>query len=275
MTSPSWPRYAGPPTGMLVLETCGLLGAGGIDWGPKYYMLDECALADPLLARLPAVFNPGWRIGHFRRLVPEGYHNSQGALNNQLTDPGLCALFDDIRTVTQSRVLLSTRRLAAIWRLNTGASAANVDRRFYRHAGSVAPLDRLATVIADGTPVDAPGVRVVELPLAVFVDDQPGRRFLDLSLDSNDRYQLIFLKRGQDVGQIDLGPVPPHRRQPGLATYAPELPPDATRLGFDTIVITPTAGDDPKGIGHLLLDGYPPTDAELKRRAAVRDAMPR
>src|SRR5262249_25959041 len=64
------------PARMRVLDTCGLMGSSGLEQGPYAYMLDECALADPLLARLPAVFNAEWRTGHYRRMIPAGYRES-------------------------------------------------------------------------------------------------------------------------------------------------------------------------------------------------------
>ena len=83
---PSSPRGRGP---IGVLNTCGLMGAGGLEFGPYIHLLDECALADPLLARLPAVFNPEWRTGHYRRMVPGGYKESLESSSNLIQDPGL------------------------------------------------------------------------------------------------------------------------------------------------------------------------------------------
>jgi hypothetical protein len=48
------------------------------------------------------------------------------------------------------------------------------------------------------------------------------------------------------------------------------LPPSATAEGFDTIVVTTVAGER-FAVGHLLLDGYAPTDALLARRVYLRD----
>jgi arabinofuranosyltransferase len=48
-------------------------GYGRLDLGPYVHLLDECALADPLLAHLPAVYNAEWRTGHYRRIIPAGY----------------------------------------------------------------------------------------------------------------------------------------------------------------------------------------------------------
>lgn len=273
--TPEWTSGQRLPVNMNVLDTCGLMGSAGLEWGPMTHLLDECALADPLLARLPAIFNPEWRTGHFRRMVPEDYRQSIELRANRLADPGLRALYDDILLITRSRRLLSAERLAAIWRANTGVSATGLDYRYYRYGGSIATLDELGAVVPDGTFGNAPNARDLTTPLAVFVEDRPGRRHLDVTLDSDDSYMLTFIRANRIVTTMTLGPIPQHRRQPGLASYTESLPPTATREGFDTIVIGPLAGEN-FAIGHLLLDGHAPTDAELSRRIMIRDrAIPR
>ncbi len=131
--SPEWPTGASQPVATRVDARCGGLGKNGLQ-RPMTHLLDECALADPLLARLPAAYNPEWRIGHFRRMIPEGYRESleQGA--NLLSDIGLRPLYDDLRLITRTPRLLSRARLAAIWRVNTGAARRQIDHRFYRFA---------------------------------------------------------------------------------------------------------------------------------------------
>jgi hypothetical protein len=52
------------------------IGYFGYEAGPQVHVLDDWALGDPLLARLPlssAVLSSHWRIGHFRRDIPPGY----------------------------------------------------------------------------------------------------------------------------------------------------------------------------------------------------------
>ena len=114
---------------------CGGLGAKGLQ-GPLTHLLDECALADPLLARLPAAYSPEWRIGHFRRMIPKGYQESLELETDVLTDSGLRPLYDDIRLITRAPRLLSRARLAAIWRVNTGADQRQIDHRFYSFVDS-------------------------------------------------------------------------------------------------------------------------------------------
>ena len=130
---PEWPASARLPVPMSVMDTCGGMGRQGLFWGPMTHLLDKCALADPLLARLPAIFDHEWRIGHFQRMIPEGYRESleQGA--NRLADTGLWPLYDDLRLITRAPRLLSRARLAAIWRVNTGGNQRSIDRLFYRH----------------------------------------------------------------------------------------------------------------------------------------------
>ena len=253
--SPAWPRAGDAAGPVKVEETCGLLGSAGLGNSPYTHLLDDCALADPLLARLPAMFNTNWRPGHFRRLIPAGYRESLQSSSNQLADQALRSLYDDIRMATRSHTLMAMDRFRAIWRLTTGRHRNAIDRRFYRHGGSLVPLDALSTPKPNEAAWDAPGTYVLKQPLAVICEDQPGRRFIEASLDSNDRYVFIFVKQNEVVAQLEVGPIPEYRRRSGLAVYTENLPLEATRDGFDTIVVAGLGGDELYSIGHLLLDG--------------------
>jgi arabinofuranosyltransferase len=269
--SPNWPSATWQAPATRVVETCGLMGIAGLDLGPYVHLLDDCALADPLLARLPAVYNPEWRTGHYRRLIPDGYRESLETSGNQLKDPPLRRYYEHLRVITRSDDLFSSARLRSILRMNLGADDDLIDRTFYRHAGSRVPLGALAVVRENGTPWNFEGNRILKTPLAVVCDDRPGRRYLDVSLDSDDLYELTFLKKGDIVGSMGLGPIPEHRRSPGLVSHTEDLPPGARSRGFDTIVVTPVRGNDQYAIGHLLLDGFDATDALLQERVARRD----
>lgn len=270
---PDWPstKPIGPATH--VVDTCGLMGTSGVDFGPYIHLLDECALADPLLARLPAVFNPDWRTGHYRRMIPDGYRESLETSTNQLRDPGLRRFYDRLQLITRSDRLFTRARLAAIIAMNLGRYDHDIDRQFYRHAGSVTSLDQLSTIRPAGTANDADGVRIMTVPLAINCPPKRGRRYLDITLDSDDRYFITFLSGNRIVSKIDLGPIPEYRRKPGLTDYTLDVPGRARRDGFDTIVVSPVAGDNHYAIGHLLIEGNPATDWELYRRVAVRDAL--
>ena len=270
---PDWPKARLPPPRLRVLDTCGLMGAAGVDFGPYVHLLDECALADPLLARLPAVFNSEWRTGHYRRMIPAGYRESLETLGNNLQDPALHEYYEHLRTITRSQPLLSGARLRAILAMNAGRYDGLINRAFYRNGGMLVRVEELSTVRDEGTPWNAAGNHILKQPLAIVCPDKPGRRYFDVSLDSDDRYQLIFVKRDTILSTLDLGPIPEYRRKPGLARYTPDIPARASANGFDTIVVFPSGGNDQYALGHLLIEGNPATDAELYRRVSLREGF--
>lgn len=250
---PEWPRPDGQPHKLNVLETCGLMGSAGLDWGPYTHLLDECALADPLLARLPAVWNESWRIGHFRRLIPKGYRESLENGTNQIADPGVAALYDDIRAITRPESVWSADRWRRIGKLVRGKYPI-VDWTFYRYGGEVARLEALGDPKPDGTPWDAEGNRVITVELAVLCGDKPGRRTIEISTDSDEAYRLTFVKQNRAVSWFQIDAVPEHRRKPGLVTHTIDIPPSAIEEGFDTIVILPGGNDNKRAIGHLRIN---------------------
>lgn len=266
LAEPEWPRWNGVTRPEYVLDTCGLMGAAGLEWGPRTYLLDVCALADPLMARLPPVWNAEWRPGHYRRRVPDGYRESVAQDANLIGDPALAEYYAALRTIVRATALWSSERLGVIWRMNLGRFNSLIDRPFFRYDGSATTLESLSQVQPDGTPWDAPGSRTFLTLLAVMCPDQEGRRMLDISLDADDRYRLTFLKRNRIVGSVVVDAVPRDRRQAGLASHIVTIPERARKRGFDTIVVVGIAGDDRKAVGHLLLDGDPATATALGRR---------
>jgi arabinofuranosyltransferase len=102
-----------------VSVVCGNLGFTGIVEGPGAHLIDECALADPLLARLPAERTRKWRIGHFQRQLPTDYQESIEQDANLLTDSRTRTYYASIRTITRGR-LNSLDRLREVVRMNLG-----------------------------------------------------------------------------------------------------------------------------------------------------------
>lgn len=98
---------------------CGELGFNSIRHGPGMHYIDTCALADPLLARLPAKYDPNWRIGHFNRQLPTNYQESLEKNKNLLADENTKKYWDSIRIVTRDG-LFNKNRLFEIIKLNFG-----------------------------------------------------------------------------------------------------------------------------------------------------------
>jgi arabinofuranosyltransferase len=121
---------------VMVYEAVGLLGYHA---GPGVHIIDPMGLTDPLIARQPAL--PDWRIGHFRRAIPDGYvagldeclrrifpHGAiapptQSCLawpteTNRIADLTLAREYDSIRLITEGplfsgdrwRAILGVRR---------------------------------------------------------------------------------------------------------------------------------------------------------------------
>ncbi len=108
-------RAAGPA----VVEH-GNVGFLGYYAGPAVHIIDRNGLTDPLLARLPVRDPANWRIGHFRRSVPAGYADTLRSGINVIADANLAAYYEPLRLATRGP-LWARARLAAVWRLNTGA----------------------------------------------------------------------------------------------------------------------------------------------------------
>jgi arabinofuranosyltransferase len=93
------------------------IGFTGYFAGPEVHIVDIFALADPLLARLPA--NPQSRIGHFLRDVPVGYPETLQTGTNQIADPDLAAYYEHLRLVI-SGPLWSVERMTTLVELLLG-----------------------------------------------------------------------------------------------------------------------------------------------------------
>ena len=98
---------------------CGLLGILSIQLGPSMHIADECALADPLLARLPIIPLGGWRIGHYNRKIPLRYEESLVSNINALNNSELKAYYEVLRQIVRGP-LFSWERAKAIAMMNLG-----------------------------------------------------------------------------------------------------------------------------------------------------------
>jgi arabinofuranosyltransferase len=97
------------------------IGEYGLNAGPAKHVIDENALSDPLLARLPVsprVYFDFWTSHYFRDL-PDGFIESTERDQNLLTDPILHEYYDKLRNVTRGPVFRASR-LRDIWSLNLG-----------------------------------------------------------------------------------------------------------------------------------------------------------
>jgi len=97
----------------------GAIGLYGYQKGPRVYTIDQFALVDPLLARLPVTDNLNWRIGHFERAIPAGYLETLETRNNAIEDPALAEYYEKLSMITTGSIW-EWDRLQEIWNFNTG-----------------------------------------------------------------------------------------------------------------------------------------------------------
>ncbi|MCB9678687.1 MAG: hypothetical protein H6737_26530 [Alphaproteobacteria bacterium] len=90
-------RKLGPHT-----EVRAAVGYFGYYAGPKVHIVDPLGLNDPLVARMPARYNPGWRVGHYRRELPFAYDPGNDIPPQ---DPDLAGLYARVRRVTRGPLL--------------------------------------------------------------------------------------------------------------------------------------------------------------------------
>jgi len=83
------------------------------------YLNDLYALGDPYLSKLPAVIEPGWRIGHMYREAPEGYYETVMYGENVIKNEAAAKYYDVIMLITRGD-LFDKNRIKAIIDINLG-----------------------------------------------------------------------------------------------------------------------------------------------------------
>ena len=103
---------------MIIITAIGFVG---YFTGPDKHIIDVGALGDPFLSRLPFRPIPGvkWRVGHYERLIPEGYIETRMTGIDSFSNRDLVQLYNAVQNVTTGP-LFSTGRWREIWRLHTG-----------------------------------------------------------------------------------------------------------------------------------------------------------
>ena len=109
----------------------GNMGFVGYYAGPEKHIIDRYALTDPFLAQLPNVYQPDWRPGHNRRLIPRGYLNSLTSGKNEMLTPELKEVYDAIQIITRAPIW-SAERFRTIWKMNASSYYADlIDQEKY------------------------------------------------------------------------------------------------------------------------------------------------
>jgi arabinofuranosyltransferase len=245
LAQPEWPSTDGIKS---IGIACGLLGIDAMSRGPSAHFIDSCALADPLLARLPAKYEPGWRIGHFERQLPSGYAQSILTGKNLIEDPATRDYWEVIREATRGP-LLSFERLKAVARLNLGM-VTKPDLEVYRE-GRVTPravdLSSLSQQAVSDVEWFAPPNTLFESAIEVRLPSPIAISSIDVSLH-NGKYLVEYQNHGAYKHLSEVGPTDHDGMIPfKLKLVRPTAP-------TDRIKISEVGGYGQYSIGHLFLN---------------------
>ena len=161
--------------------------------------------------------------------------------------------YDALRLITRAP-LDAPGRFEAVVRMNLGSYDDLIDRRYAAPSDLTVSASTLDAVRAEGSRWNAPGNVIIRrlFPVTVaFPAPQTGKREIDLSVDSNDEYRITFMRAGQRLGSLPVGPRP--LQSGGLTRYVMPLPSGITSGGFDAVVVEAVEGDGSYSLGHLIV----------------------
>jgi arabinofuranosyltransferase len=255
------------------VETNTVLGYRGLVNGPDVHWIDNTALSDPLLARLPASYKPDWMTGHLHRLIPEGYADTLEHGVNVIEDPSVAELYDKLDLVVHGE-LFSGERLAAIWWLNTGGPERLINEETWRFKNAIKfPARKLAWRVPDRTKLDSVDVFNFGTHGAYI---KFGERLhvarLDLSVNGHKPFVLLFYDGAEVVARVEV-PMRLGHKDDSLMSREVELPEPLTERGFTRMRVLPLAPSKTFAIGHLLFDDAIDTAAPLAERPTEFDPI--
>ncbi|MBL8804356.1 MAG: hypothetical protein JNN27_20335 [Planctomycetes bacterium] len=242
----------GPPSVPLRVEAG--VGFAGYSAAPSTHIVDNYALVDPLLARLPAS-DPDARPGHLERRIPRGYLRTLQTGENHIEHAGLARYYDKLALVVRGE-LWDPQRLLAIVQLNLGSFSAW--RKAYvdeaHRAPHVVDARTLEREPRPGAPWHAEGL--------VEVDDHGTRVVwpqivhpaqIELSVDQNDQYRVVLRRGDERVKALAVRNRDPQLESKGQVVHTLELADEVRERGFDSLEIAPLGGDGLRSLGHVRL----------------------
>lgn len=234
-----------------VSMTCGGLGYASILSGPSTHYIDTCALADPLLSRIPAKYDPHWRAGHYTRQIPTDYKESLIQNENRLKDEKLKEYWNSIRIATRSP-LNDFSRIFEIIKLNFIKIDHNT-LSSYRYdripSSSYIPkikIEEVGNTINDGA-WDQPGTIIFYSHVEIDTTKSLAFNHIDVSVDNNDHYQIYGYFNDDWNLLTDIKPV----YSWGMIRHKINL--KRKLQGIKSLKIEAISGDGSYSMGHLIL----------------------
>jgi len=219
------------------------IGFAGYFAGPAVHLVDEFALAEPLLARLPA--DPRWNPGHFERAIPAGYLETLASGSNRIEDATIASRYRSLAALIRDPVL-SWSHMVAVLRWNLSREAMHSPDYQVR----TVQLAELAPAPVKGRSAREPGAVLTDRQgLRVLLPQPRTIRRASIALGRDDRYLIAFRHAGQVVWKTSLDPVSRDRRRLRIGRAIPGEP-----LVIDSIMIRGRRGDGRYHVGAIVLE---------------------
>ncbi|MCP5022955.1 MAG: hypothetical protein GY930_14430 [bacterium] len=215
-----------------------VVGHDGYMAGPDLHLVDAL-VCEPLLMRLPLVKPETFSIGHFGREVPDGYLETLGHGQNRLNHTGLARFYDDLRLCIRGPVF-SIQRMAAIWRINTGAWSREIEdyvQGDYRNPSPIEmDLGQLSTPCEDGTRwYQGDFSTIGRGGLMISLGKTTHAEQLRIGLDNSDKYSLRFMLKGKEQARIEVSSG--GKFLGGIHGHGVQVPEKASHSGFDSLQV--------------------------------------
>ncbi len=214
----------------------GANGFTGYYAGPDVYIINALALTDGLLARVPPIYNPNWRSGHFMRIIPPGYLEVEAGTQEHLDDPSLDVYYQKIRLVTHGD-LFTAERWQAIWELNTKSFdelLLGYSTQFRFPALHTISLEAMPEPNTELTPdltfAGQGSAAQIEFPQSVHATA------IRLGLSAGDNFLLTFLDA---EGSVLASQTLISHQALGVEAYSISIPDDVATKGFSAIRLMP------------------------------------
>lgn len=229
----------------------GPAGDSGYEAGPNRVVVDLWALGDPLLSKLhiSEIEKKTWRIGHYLRDVPDGYVESIMSDKNCIVNTYLRNYYGKLHLIT-SGTIFSYERFLTILKMNLGMYDSYL--HLYNRRNEFCEAINLSDVS-----VFLDGVLWTDLRCHAFYNKGimidlkiiHSNAALQVSLDNNDHYEMVFYNKEKEIGKINIGPNP---SKFGVTSYDVSIPDEIRKTGFDKVKIVALQGDGHYSLGHLL-----------------------
>ena len=247
------------------------IGYIGFYAGPKVHIVDVMGLTDPLLARLPATGWPhidsrkwaltglvpdlltvkSWRIGHFDKLIPEGYFCSLKKGENLIYDKNLALYYDKLSRIVKGK-LWDMGRLIEIFKMNSGKYDYLIE--LYKQNKIKIPEINYAEINrrkTEGTPLSQDDIIFFSGAVQINLGEKYHKQHVEITTSSNQKYRIVYFDGDSRLDAQDI-PVK-NAADNTLVCNVITIPPEVVTQGYDTIKIkASTEGcDNEHALGHI------------------------